>query len=400
MSPGSNSTYDVVIVGGGLAGQLCVHALAARAPWLSVALVERGARLGGNQTWCCHASDLGQQASPMAAWFDPLIDQRWPSHEVRFPRFQRTLDGEYLCLRSANLAQATAQALARPGCALRTQQAVDEVGSQHVGRSSAAALTASLVLDARGAELEGYAAGVGFQKFLGWELEVEPGTAELPRKPMLMDASVAQIDGYRFMYVLPFSSTRLLVEDTYFSRRRDLDAAVVRERLRSYLRDRGVVRFTVVREEVGVLPMPWVGSAEPIGSCAIGYRGGFFHPGTGYSLARAALVADRVAELAAAVPAARLAATVAGALADLRAAWGGDDRFARLLNRLAFRLVPAARLRDLVFAPVYGLPADVLARFYAGRTSRGDRLAIATAPARLRPFRQPPAQRSLLGEMP
>jgi hypothetical protein len=84
----------------------------------------------------------------------------------------------------------------------------------------------------------------------------------------------------------------------------------------------------------------------------------------------------------------------------LRSSFATDDRFARLLNRLAFRFVPPARLRDRVFARVYGLPAATLARFYAGRTSLSDRLALAAAPAGLRLFRQPTEQRPLLGETP
>jgi lycopene beta-cyclase len=283
---------------------------------------------------------------------------------------------------------------------------VDEVAPGHVRLSSGETLTGGLVLDARGQGPDAYAGRAGYQKFLGWEIDVEPGNGRIPTRPVLMDATVDQIDGYRFIYVLPFSTTRLLVEDTTFSRRSDFDPAVVRERLRAHLLARSLTRFTLMREEAGVLPMPWTrpsGRARPSstpGPFAIGYRGGFFHPGTGYSLSRAALVADRVATLAAAVPTPQLAATVARALRDLRASLRGDDGFARLLNRLAFQLVPASRLRDRVFAPVYRLPAAVLARFYAGRTSWGDRLAIAAAPAGLRLSRPNPQQRPLLGETP
>jgi lycopene beta-cyclase len=322
---------------------------------------------------------------------------------VSFPRFQRTLDGEYLCLQSATLARATERILARTGWALRTNQVVAEVGRGHVSFSSGETLTAALVLDARGEGLDAYAGRTGYQKFLGWEIEVAPGIGRVPSKPILMDATVAQLDGYRFMYVLPFSSTRLLVEDTTFSRRRDFDPAVVRERLRAYLLAQGTARFALVREEAGVLPMPWARPARAASQAdrlAIGYRGGFFHPGTGYSLPRAVLVAERLARLAAGGPTAQLAATVARALQDLRAAWRPDDRFARLLNRLAFQWVSEGHLRDGVFAPVYGLPADVLARFYAGRTSLGDRLAIAGAPARARLFHQTAQQTPPLGEMP
>ena len=57
--------------------------------------------------------------------------------------------------------------------------------------------------------------GCGFQKFLGLELEFE--AAARARAPLLMDATVPQLGGFRFFYVLPLSPTRLLVEDTRFS---------------------------------------------------------------------------------------------------------------------------------------------------------------------------------------
>jgi lycopene beta-cyclase len=394
----SARAYDAVIVGGGLAGQLCLHALAARASRLRVALVERAPTLGGNQTWCCHASDLGESAAENL-WFWPLVEARWPGYHVSFPGFERTLDGDYLCLSSSSLGLASDRVLASRGWAFFGGETVEDVAERQVRLSSGTTLSAAVVLDARGGALAAYDGRAGYQKFVGWELEVEDRGA-LPSLPLLMDATVDQLDGYRFVYVLPFSPTRFLVEDTYFSRGKDLNLAALRLRLGDYLRARGVSRYTLVREEAGVLPMPWAKSPETRDGLAIGYRGGFFHPGTGYSLPRALLVADALACTAATVPAAKLAQAAKQTLRALRRAFATDDRFARLLNRLAFRFVPPARLRDRVFARVYGLPAPMLARFYAGRTLLRDRIALATAPSGLRLFRQPTAQSPLLGETP
>ena len=105
-----HARFDVIIAGGGLAGQLLAHAIHRAAPTLTVAMVERAPRLGGNQTWCCHASDLeGAPAEheDARAWLLPLLDARWSRHRVRFPGYDRMLDGEYLCIRSASLAKAT-----------------------------------------------------------------------------------------------------------------------------------------------------------------------------------------------------------------------------------------------------------------------------------------------------
>jgi lycopene beta-cyclase len=147
--------------------------------------------------------------------------------------------------------------------------------------------------------------------------------------------------------------------------------------------------------------MPWTRLPPTTGKAiAIGYRGGFFHPGTGYSLGRAAIVANRIAGLAKDVNESALQDAVEKNLSQLRNSFAADDRFARLLNKLAFRHIPSGWLRDAVFSPVYQLPQAVLARFYAGRTSLRDRLAIAAAPARIPFFRQTANQPALLGESP
>jgi lycopene beta-cyclase len=403
-------SHDIVVVGGGLAGQLCVLALDALAPHLSVALVERADRLGGKHTWCCHRSDLalpadlalpGEDAVSLQGWFLPLADVRWPRHRVRFPKFERMLDGDYLCLRSSSLARTSQAVLARPGRALLTGRKVVGLSRHHVTLDSGERLAGRLVLDARGGDLADGHGRMGFQKFLGWEIELEHPLPAFSAMPVLMDATVAQIDGYRFIYSLPFSSTRILVEDTYFSRVRDFQPATVRERLRAYLAAKGAPLFQIVREESGILPMPW-GTArhKPNDVTAVGYRGGFFHPGTGYSLARAAIVAHRIASLAHVVPPSDLSQLVGELLQELRSSWAPSDNFARLLNRLAFGFVPPTWLRDAVYAPVYRLPQPTLERFYAGRTSRRDRWALATAPARMPIFRSTTQPLPLFGEDP
>ena len=90
---------------------------------------------------------------------------------------------------------------------------------------------------------------------------------------------------------------------------------------------------------------------------------------------------------------------VASALQGLRQAHRRDHRFARLLNFLVFRLIPGAWRRDLVMTAVYRLSESCLARFYAGRQTGWDRLAMLLATARLLPS-APTTPRPLIGENP
>ena len=190
----------------------------------------------------------------------------------------------------------------------------------------------------------------------------------LPR-PVLMDACVPQVDGYRFMYVLPLAPDRLLVEDTYFSERAYLDVDTIAAEVRAYADARGW-RGAVVRTETGVLPLPWqcaVVAPRP-GLITAGYQGGWFHPVTGYSLPIAARLAEAIADgLAAGDVLARV-----DALADQHGAQLG---FACRLVWMMFRWFPPAQRRG-VLEHFYRLPEDTIARFYALTLSRRDRTRV------------------------
>jgi len=380
---------DVVILGGGLSGGLCALAIAEHAPLLRMAMVEQSPRLAGNHTWCCHASDLGRLANTSGgAWFWPLVKHRWPQYLVAFPGFARTIDGDYCCVPADALESAVNRVMARPTHQLLLGERVQSATSTQVLLESGRRLQARLVLDARGSRT--VKTGCGYQKFLGWEIESDEAARTLGNLPTLMDARVQQLDGYRFVYVLPLSSTRFLIEDTYFSRDSLLDLEAVAGRLRQYLDGLGVGSYRLLREESGVLPMPWnagdqlqdVGDVEDA-PVAIGYRAGLFHPATGYSLGLAAQTADNIARAIGTARTDDLRYPAASVVAALRTQIDTNLRFAHALNFLAFRAIPASWLRSLVFEAVYRLPQALLERFYAARTTARDRLVLLGAVARL-----------------
>jgi lycopene beta-cyclase len=223
---------------------------------------------------------------------------------------------------------------------------------------------ATTVIDARGPDRAGGSGG--YQKFVGLELVLaQPHGLDAP---ILMDATVAQLDGFRFLYVLPLAPDRLLVEDTCFSDGPQLDAAGLRARALEYAAARGWMARTIVREERGVLPMTWDAEvADPErGLVVAGYQGGWFHPVTGYSFPVALRVAAAVGEaLARGVdPAAAVAALVPAHRAQLR--------FARRLVWMMFRWF-SPEDRAGVLEHFYRLPEDTVRRFYALQLTGRDR---------------------------
>lgn len=351
------SRRDYVIVGGGLSGGMIALALRHLRPRATVTIVERGGRVAGNHTWAFHALDVPAAAD---GFVRPLVLANWPGYEVRFPGYERDVPQRY----AAVTADRFAATLEAGGCELMTRAEAANVTATTVRLTNGTEFSGRCVIDARGPTAESRS-GSGYQKFLG--LEVECDRPWPSRLPTVMDATVPQDDGYRFVYSLPFTTTRVLVEDTYFSDSPHLDSVKLRTRVGDYLKDRGMHSWQVVREESGVLPMPWcrdASRADPAGPLLAGYAGGWFHPATGYSFPHAVRLALAVAS----VPPEQ-AGAAAAALARTMAP---RQRFSRFLNRLLFTLVtPTERWR--VFRRLYRtLPDAMLARFYACEFGRID----------------------------
>ncbi len=360
------SRLDYALVGGGLQNGLLALALAHLQPDARVAIVERAERLGGNHTWCFHATDVAPEAE---AWIAPLVAHAWEGYEVRFPAFVREVGLAYRAITSERLDAVVQRAvLARGGSILTGAEAVD-VRADEVVLADGRVLRARLVVDARGLGREAEVRGVGWQKFLG--LEVRTARPHGLLHPVLMDARLGQEDGFRFMYVLPFGPDRALVEDTRFSDTAVLDRVEARGAVEAWLAAAGWEVAEVLREEAGVLPMPWQAVAprpECDGVVLGGMRGGWFHPATGYSLAAAVRLAQWIAARAPeAVPGAPLAAF---ARDHVRRA-----RFARRLNQALFRLAdPSNRVHML--SRFYRRPDAVIGRFYAMRSTLLDKVRV------------------------
>lgn len=357
---------DYALVGGGLQNALIALAVRVRQPDARIAMIERGSAPGGNHTWCFHAGDVSDASR---AWIDPLVAHRWTGYDVAFPDLTRTLTSEYACVTSDRLAECVRHALATPGSALLVNTTAIEVGAKHVVVRDAVGertIRAAAVIDARGPD-RAKSVACGWQKFVGRELELD--APHFLTQPMLMDATVPQIDGFRFFYVLPLSATRLLVEDTYFSDSAYLDVSAVRDEVDAYAARRSW-SGRVVREEVGVLPLPWEVTAPEISApLQAGYGGGWFHPVTGYSFP----IAARLAAVIANHPPAQL---VSRALAELASEHGRQLSFAARLNHMLFRWFAPDQRYHVLERFYRKLPEPSIRRFYSLELTRADRARI------------------------
>ncbi|GAA4716954.1 lycopene beta-cyclase CrtY [Sphingomonas lutea] len=359
----------IVIAGGGLAGGLAALALARRRPEVELLVIDQGADFGGNHTWSFFDTDI----PPDTRWVLDGIDAvRWTDHEIRFPRRRRTIPIGYNSIRSAALDAALKGSLRPAQYRLGTE--IAGFGPTEVQLANGETIAADAVIDARGpGPMPGQQ--LGWQKFVG-RLYRFPTPHKVAR-PIIMDATVPQHDGYRFVYYLPMSATQVLIEDTYYSAGAALDRDALRQRLEQAAAALGAGEPAVEDEEHGVLPVVMGGdfdalwpNSDPIPR--LGLRGGFFHPTTSYSLPDAAANA---AWLAAQTDYSAAALTT-GLRARGAKMWR-ERGFYRLLNRMLFRAAePDQSYR--VLEHFYRLPPGPIARFYAGRLTAFDKLRVLT----------------------
>jgi lycopene beta-cyclase len=361
--------YDCIFVGGGVANCLLAYWVKQKFPGIKLVIIEKDHSLGGNHTWSFHQTDVSKKDFSILA---PFISKKWEGYSVAFPKYRRELSTPYLSIRSEDLdTKIRAEVPVMFGVEVTgvAPHNVTGLGGQH--------WSARCVFDGRGFNPV-HPQMVGYQKFVGLEVELE--NPHGLSKPMLMDATCEQKDGFRFFYALPWSETRLLVEDTRYSDSAHLSVEDFRQEIKTYCEKKGWKIASVLREEVGALPIPlrarylpmdkgfpeiWAQRLVP----SVGVRGGFFHSTTGYSLPDHVRLIQRVVQLD------LVHRVVFPDLVRLGRKTAKRQWFFRLLNRMIFvGSRPEERYRILQF--FYRMPRGLINRFYSGHLWPTDFLRI------------------------
>ncbi len=356
----------LILVGGGLANGLLALELMRSRPEVDFILLEAGPALGGNHTWSFHHDDLTPEGHALVA---PLVFYRWPAQDVVFPAIRRRLDAPYYSVSSDRFAAVFQERLKDR---IRLRSRAIEVKPDHVVLESGEQLHADAVIFASGIR-SSTAMAIRFQTFVGHELRFA-GPHGLDA-PIIMDATTPQNGGYRFTYVLPLSADTALVEDTAYEDTGRIDREALERRIAAYCSAKGWGPIETLRQEEGVLPITLGGDIgrfwrETEGVASIGLSGGFFHPVTGYSLPDAVKVAALIAQQRDLSHRAVHHALERHALSLWR-----ERSFLRALNRMLF-LAGRPEERWKVMQRFYGLPLDLIARFYAARLTPGDKLRL------------------------
>jgi len=357
----------MLLVGGGLANGLIAYRLAQLRPEVSFLLVEAGPCLGGQHTWSFFESDLDAEGQ----WVLPLVSRFWDHYSVRFPKRQRRISNGYRSISSEKFSTVVEAML---GDRVLLGASVSSIDFTGVDLDRGERLSADIVIDGRGpADFPDLT--LGYQKFLGQTVRLS-GEHGLDG-PIIMDATVDQKGGYRFVYVLPWDKSTLLIEDTRYTDHHDLDPADFRAGIGAYAASQGWNIEAVLAEEQGVLPVALEGDIDAhwrraAGHVMSGLRAALFHPTTGYSLPDAVRLANSICKL----PEINRV-TIEKLIREQSISTWKRRGFFRLLNRMLFRAAqPEERYR--VLQRFYGLREPLMARFYAARLTPLDKARIVT----------------------
>lgn len=284
--------YDFVLAGGGLAGLSLAHALVSGPyPQRSILIVDPEEKGENDRTWSFWSKGCGPH--------DDIVHASWPRASVESEHWSGVFDlGQYRysTIRGIDFYEKVLADLERaPGVEFERGRvtAIAETDAAAPARVTTETRTVSAgwVFDSRFDPKE-YESRSGphhylKQHFLGWTIQAErPEFRE--DVATLFDFRTPQKGGMRFVYILPFSGDRALVEYTLFTADL-LPAEEYVEELERYIADvLGLSSYRVIDRESGVIPMTDEPAPRRLGprTLAIGTKGGRVKASTGYAFHR------------------------------------------------------------------------------------------------------------------
>ena len=292
-APSVIPAYDYLLVGGGAAGLSLAYHLA-QEPRLAgkrVLLIEPEAKNQNDRTW----SFWSDEPTP----FDHLAAGEWGKIAFRSPGYAQVFDlgsYRYRTIRGLDFYQFVQQALAaRPAqftCLTGRIATLENTATGVRARTEAGEeFTARYAFDSRPPTIQPQLGQYRYllQHFVGWEIETDHDVFD-PAVVEFMDFRGKQHHEARFMYVLPFTPRRALVEYTLFSAQ-VLPQAEYEAHILDYLHHNlglSAGQYRRVADETGAIPMTDHPLPTRVGAHIVnlGTRGGRAKPSTGYAFRR------------------------------------------------------------------------------------------------------------------
>jgi lycopene beta-cyclase len=279
------SHYDYIITGSGAAGLSLLMRFMQHREFDNkrILVIDKLPKKNNDRTWCFWEKNDGL--------FQPVVYRQWNKVEFYSNDFSSELDFtpyQYKMIRGVdfyNYVYQQAENRSNIEFKFGAVEAVGNEGNYGLVIFDGLRYTAQYIFNSILFSKPTITPGKYFllQHFKGWIIET-PHPAFEPGKATLMDFRVAQHKGTAFVYVLPFDSTKALVEYTMFTAQ-VLQDNEYDEHLRGYIQDHlHIKEYEVLDTETGVIPMTNAAFQKRIGKVInIGTAGGQTKASSGYT---------------------------------------------------------------------------------------------------------------------
>lgn len=252
----SDMHFDYIILGSGAAGLSLAHRMASDRYFdnKSIAIIDQDKKNRNDRTWCFWETGEG--------YFDSIVKKRW--NEIQF--YSKTLDKrqkidpyQYKMISGLDFYEYTIPFINQHGnFTFINDEIISVTESLHTAnvKTSSCNYTADLVFKSYPSveKLDPKKHIYVDQHFKGFFIETTKPVFE-PSCATFMDFRIDQKDDARFLYVLPESDTKALVEVALFSNslltKEDYNL-ILTDYIKDFLK---IDEYSILEEEFGIIPM-------------------------------------------------------------------------------------------------------------------------------------------------
>ncbi|WMC18857.1 MAG: lycopene beta-cyclase CrtY [Enterobacteriaceae bacterium PSpicST2] len=270
-----NNKYDIIFIGAGLSNSLIALNLFKKK--LKIIIIVSNNNLISNHTWSFFDNNIIKNKDN---YINKIIYNKWDNYTIKFPNYIKNFKNNYFCIKSNNFFKYFKK-IFKNKILLNTN--IIKYNKNFVQLNNGIILNCNLIIDGRGYYPKKNKK-IGLQIFLGQEWVFKKPHNLI--NPIIMDSTVCQKKSFHFIYIIPFSKYKLLIEDTHYINNNILKINLLRKNIFKYIKGKKWIIKKLIKEEQGIIPIKLKNNKNKIFKNIIlnGLNGNFYHSITGYSL--------------------------------------------------------------------------------------------------------------------
>lgn len=281
----NSKKYDFIIAGMGCAGlSLAIQLIHSKIKFDKVLLIDSDLKNKNDRTWCFWTKEKNN-------WFDDIAHKKWNSFTFKSNNYHQTFNlspYSYFMLRGIDFYSYCLSEIKKDLRFEIVNEHIKEIGSKKEVaflNTQTHSYQSNYLFNSAFRNLKIKKKDVNYvQHFKGWLVETDEATFD-EENPIFMDFNVNQYHDCRFVYVIPISKFKALIEYTGFSAESMTDENYDKE-LHSYLKNNlKITVFKILETEKGIIPMTEGEFINPYGLRVvnIGTSGSSSKPSSGYT---------------------------------------------------------------------------------------------------------------------